>query len=251
MSGSEAKTAPRRIAVIGAMDEEVAEFLAHAHAVRVTERPHFKVHEGELCGVPVLIVKCGVGKVFAAMITQHLIDRYAPTAVISTGVAGGLSPALSIGDVVVSRDCLHHDMDARALGFARGHIPYSDLRFFEADTALAEKALTTRLESGHKVVLGRILTGDQFIAGARHETHAHLTDELEGDAVDMESAAIAQACFVNATPFLSVRTISDKADGTAHVDFTEFMPVIVRNSFAVVREVLEGMRGIPGRRRGE
>jgi 5'-methylthioadenosine/S-adenosylhomocysteine nucleosidase len=230
-----------RYVIIGAMEEEVAEFLAHARVARVSERPHFKVHEGELFGVQVAIVKCGVGKVFAALITQHLIDRYAPAAVISTGVAGGLSPALSIGDVVASRDCIQHDMDVRALGFVRGHIPYSELRIFWGDESLLKRALGVRLESRHSVVAGRILTGDQFISGERHETHGHLTGELEGDAVDMESAAIAQVCFVNAVPFLSVRTISDKADGTAHVDFNAFLPEVARNSFDVVRGILSGV----------
>jgi 5'-methylthioadenosine/S-adenosylhomocysteine nucleosidase len=131
-------------------------------------------------------------------------------------------------------------MDARALGFALGHIPYSDLRFFEADAALTARALSVRLASGHKVVAGRILTGDQFIAGARHETHGHLTGELEGDAVDMETAAIAQVCRGNGLPFVSVRTISDKADGTAHVDFNAFLPEVARNSFDVVRGILSG-----------
>jgi 5'-methylthioadenosine/S-adenosylhomocysteine nucleosidase len=145
---------------------------------------------------------------------------------------------LSIGDVVVSRDCIHHDMDVRALGFVRGHIPFTDFRIFWGDEALLKKALSARLESGHRVAAGRILTGDQFISGARHETHGHLTDELEGDAVDMESAAIAQACFVNEIPFLSVRTLSDKADGTAHADFNAFLPEVVRNSFSVVRKIL-------------
>jgi 5'-methylthioadenosine/S-adenosylhomocysteine nucleosidase len=142
------------------MEEEVAEFLAHAEDVRESGSGAFRVHLAALSGVPAVIVKCGVGKVFAAMIAQHIIDRYSPEALISTGVAGGLSPALSIGDVVVSRDCAHHDMDARALGFALGHIPYSDLRFFEADAALTARALSVRLASGHKVVAGRILTGD-------------------------------------------------------------------------------------------
>ena len=227
------------IAIIGAMQEEVAEFLAHATVTRTVEKPHFKVHEAELFGVPVVIVKCGVGKVFAALITQYLADHYPLSGVISTGVAGGLSDNLSIGDVVVSRDCIHHDMDVRALGFVRGHIPFTDFRIFWGDEALMAKALETQLESGHKVAAGRILTGDQFISGARHETHGHLTDELEGDAVDMESAAIAQVCFINGIPFLSVRTLSDKADGTAHVDFNAFLPEIVRNSFSVVKGILK------------
>jgi adenosylhomocysteine nucleosidase len=231
-----------RICIIGAMDEEVHEFLSHSEISKTLERRHFRVHEAVLFGVPVAIIKCGVGKVFAALITQHVIDAYSPSAVISTGVAGAVSSSLKIGDVVVSRDCIHHDLDVRALGFERGQIPYSDFRFFPADPDLARAALATRLESGHKTVSGRILTGDQFISGDRGESHAYLTEELQGDAVDMESAAIAQVCFVNETPFVSVRTISDYADGTAHVDFNQFLPEVARNSFAVVRQVLEGMK---------
>jgi 5'-methylthioadenosine/S-adenosylhomocysteine nucleosidase len=231
------------IVVIGAMDEEVREFLAHAEAVRVTERGAFRAHVAELCGVPVAIVKCGVGKVFAAMITQHVIDAYSPVAVISTGVAGGLSPGLSIGDVVVSRDCAHHDLDARVLGFPRGHIPYSDLRYFTADERLVHLAVTANLGTrSHKVVLGRILTGDQFIHGDRAATHGHLTEELEGDAVDMESAAIAQACHVNRVPFVSVRTLSDMADGSAVADFSKFLPEVASNSFHVVKSILDGLK---------
>jgi len=227
--------------IIGAMVEEVEEFLAHAQVTRVVDRGAFHVHEAVLCGVPVAIIKCGVGKVFAAMITQHVIDAYAPLAVISTGVAGGLSPRLSIGDVVVSRDCIHHDLDTRALGFPRGRIPYTDYRFFAGDDALVNRAVATDLtDHGHKVVAGRIVTGDQFIHGDRSTTHAYLTEELEGDAVDMESAAIAQVCTVNKTPFVSVRTLSDMADGSADVDYMKFLPEVARNSFKVAKRVLEG-----------
>lgn len=233
----------RRHVIIGAMVEEVEEFLAHAAVDRVVDRGAFHVHEAVLCGVPVAIIKCGVGKVFAAMITQHVIDAYSPAAVISTGVAGGLSKNLSIGDVVVSRDCVHHDLDTRALGFPRGHIPYTDLRFFTADEDLVRLALSADLENRrHKAVAGRIVTGDQFIYGDRAATHGYLTEELEGDAVDMESAAIAQVCRVNGTPFVSVRTLSDMADGSAHVDYVQFLPEVANNSFHIVKAVLEGVR---------
>ncbi len=144
-----------------------------------------------------------------------------------------------IGDVVVSADCVQHDMDARALGFERGRIPYTDSKFFKADEGLAAMALSARLESReNKVVAGRILTGDQFISGIRGESHDFLTTELGGDAIDMESAAIAQVCSVNETPFVSVRTISDYADSTAHVDFNTFLPIVASNSFQIVKQIL-------------
>jgi adenosylhomocysteine nucleosidase len=144
--------------------------------------------------------------------------------------------------VVISRDCLHHDLDTSALGFPRGHIPYTDLRFFTGDETLVRLAASADLgATRHKVVAGRILTGDQFIHGNRAATHAYLTEELTGDAVDMESAAIAQVCAVNKTPFVSVRTLSDMADGSANVDYVKFLPEVANNSFHIVKRILESV----------
>ena len=230
-----------RICIIGAMDEEIQEFLFHAKVSKTVEWKMFRIYEATLFNVPVVVMKCGVGKVFASLITQHVIDEYCPSCVISTGVAGALSKTLRIGDVVVSRDSAQHDMDARALGFARGNIPYTDLRFFKADEKLGALALSADLESEHKIVPGRILSGDQFISVDHVESHRFLTEEFVGDAVDMETAAIAQVCLINETPFVSVRTISDYADHSAHIDFTKFLPVIASNSFHIIRKMLLGV----------
>jgi len=230
-----------KVCVIGAMDEEIREFLSHGKILKTVERKTFCVHEVSLFDFSVIVVKCGIGKVFAALITQYVLGEYGPAAVISTGVAGALSAKLRIGDVVVSEDCGQHDMDATALGFERGRIPYTDFRFFKADRELIRFALSADLESkDHKVVSGRILTGDQFMTGVRGESHRFLTEELGGDAIDMESAAIAQVCCVNETPFVSVRTISDYADSQAHLDFNQFLPLIAHNSFRIVKRILEG-----------
>ena len=229
------------VCIIGAMDEEITEFLSHAKGSKVVQRKSIQLHEASLFDVPVIVVKCGVGKVFAALITQLVIDEYHPSAIISTGVAGALSSVLAIGDVVVSSDCAQHDMDVRALGFERGHIPFTDLRFFQADEKLAGLALSADLESReHKIVSGRILTGDQFISADHWESHRYLKDELKGDACDMETAAIAQVCTVNEVPFVSIRTISDHADHSAHIDFNKFLPVVASNSFHIVKQVLKG-----------
>ncbi len=231
--------APSVVCILGAMEEEMREFFSQAVITNVVRHQAFTIHEGTLFGVAAVMVKCGVGKVFASLITQSLIDAYRPSAIISTGVAGALSENLRIGDVVVSRDCVQHDMDARAIGFERGRIPYTDYRFFAADEKLVQRALSCRLESArHQIVAGRIVTGDQFIAGARGEVLRYLTAELNGDAVDMESAAIAQVCCVNATPFVSIRTLSDNADHSAHLDFHKFLPLVAQNSFHIVKHLL-------------
>jgi 5'-methylthioadenosine/S-adenosylhomocysteine nucleosidase len=225
------------IGIMGAMDEEITEFLAHAELIERTEWHGFTFYRIRMEGRNAVLVKSGIGKVFSALVSQHLIDLYAPSALIFTGVAGSLNPAYDIGDVVISRDCIQHDVDGRALGFARGTLLYTDLKVFGADPVLAAAALSAVAE-GHRIHSGRILTGDQFMTRDEIDHHRYLIEELRGDAVEMEGGAMAQVCAVNGVPFVVVRTISDKADGDAVQDFNRFLPVIARNSFAIVRHIL-------------
>lgn len=236
---SPGKTAP--IAILGAMDAEIAEFLAHSEVLRREEWNGFAFHVIRLEGREAVLAKCGVGKVFAALVSQHLIDAYAPSRMLFTGVAGALNPAYEIGDVVVSRDCMQHDVDGRALGFARGNLLYTDLKIFAADGTLARLAAAAPA-TGHRVHLGRILTGDQFMNRDEINHHRYLMEEMAGDAVEMEGGAMAQVCAVNRVPFVVVRTVSDRADGDAVHDFNRFLPVVAHNSFAIVRHVLANLR---------
>jgi 5'-methylthioadenosine/S-adenosylhomocysteine nucleosidase len=226
-----------RVGILGAMDAEIAEFLDHAEVLERIEWRGFVFHRLRLRGREVILVKSGIGKVFSALVSQHLIDTYLPTAMFFTGVAGALNPGYAIGDVVVSRDCLQHDVDGRALGFPRGNLLYTDLKIFTAEDALVQAALTARTD-GHKIHAGRILTGDQFMTRGEINQHHYLLDELAGDAVEMEGGAMAQVCAVNGLPFVVIRTISDRADGDAIHDFNRFLPVVARNSFAIVDHIL-------------
>ena len=222
------------------MDAEIAAFLAHAESITTESWHGFEFHSARMEGRDEVLVKCGIGKVFAALVSQRLIDVYAPSRLIFTGVAGSLNPAYAIGDVVVSGDCAQHDVDGGALGFERGNLLYTDLRFFTADPELARLALAAPA-NGHRIHSGRILTGDQFMTRDEINHHRYLMEELAGDAVEMEGAALAQVCAVNKLPFVVVRTISDKADGDAVHDFTKFLPVIVNNSYAIVRHILANL----------
>lgn len=223
-------------AIIGAMDAEIEEYLRHIEDEKIHLWHDFTFYEGRLYSHPVVVVKSGIGKVFAAMITQHLIDCYTPTHVIFTGVAGALNPGYEIGDVVLSSDCVQHDMDVSTLGFERGRIPYTDYQFFSADPTLID--LAKQAEVNHPIHIGRILTGDQFFTQKKLRETAYLTQELKGDAIKMEGAAVGQVCALNKIPFLIVRTISDKADEQAPVNFTEFLPEIARNSYSIVDYIL-------------
>lgn len=227
----------KSFAIIGAMDIEIEEYLRHLENPKRTDRSGFSFYEGILSGKRVIVVKSGVGKVFAAMITQHLIDCYNPGYLIFTGVAGALNPKYNIGDVVVARQCLQHDMDVTAMGFARGAIPFTEYRVFKADEKLKNLALSAVID--HTIHLGNILTGDQFVNTSNLSEYNYLTEELEGDAVEMEGAAAGQVCTVNNIPFLIVRTISDKANEEAAADFENLLPEIANNSFRIVSHILK------------
>ncbi len=224
-------------AVLGAMDAEIAEILRHGVEDGREAWAGLNFHFVRLWGRELIVARCGVGKVFAAMAAQHLIDRYAPPRIIFTGVAGALAPDLEIGDVVVSRDLVQHDIDGRPLGFERGHLVFTEHFAFTADPELREAALQAELE-GPSLREGRILTGDQFLTRLDRDAHAYLTEELAGDVVEMEGAALAQVCALNGVPFLVVRTVSDRADGQAVKDFNAFLPVVAHNSFAVLKAIL-------------
>lgn len=225
------------IGIIGSMDPEIERYLESSEVLQNISWNEFTFRRAELFGQKTVIVKSGIGKVFAAMVCERLIDEFDPQAVIFTGVAGALNKGLDIGDVVLSKSCIQHDIDAQALGFMRGAIPYTEHRVFEADENLLSIARQTRLR-GKKIIEGRILTGDQFITKKDMRDHEYLIDELKGDAIEMEGGSIAQVCTLNKVPFLIVRTVSDKADGTAVEDFNKFLPVVARNSFNVVKNIL-------------
>ncbi len=226
------------IAIIGAMDEEIEVFKSQLEGIKEESWHEFVFYQGKLWGREVVLVKCGIGKVFAAMVTQHLLDTYEPKQVIFTGVAGGLNLDYRIGDVVVAKDTIQHDLDARVMNYERGQVPGSSYKEFVCDEGLVSKAMEVKLENA-QVYLGRILSGDQFISESHRPEYSYLTKELNGDAVEMEGAAVGQVCTVNGVPFVIIRTISDQANGEAPVAYEQFMPQVAANSEVIVRQLVE------------
>ena len=170
----------RKPAIIGAMDSEIAMYLEHGEVLQEHSWHEFTFYEMNLNGTPCIVSKSGIGKVLAAMTCQHLIDKFEPSEIIFTGVAGALNTKLDIGDVIVSRDCMQHDIDGRALGFPRGTILFSDKSLFNADERLHDIAMSAYVD-GHEIYSGRILTGDQFFTHKDIEEHSYLYDEMNGD----------------------------------------------------------------------
>jgi len=227
------------IGIMGALDAEIEEYVKNAVIVEKKEWSDFVFYEARLFGKEAVIVKSGAGKVFSSMVCQKMIDEYGPERIIFTGVGGALNRELDIGDVVVSKDCIQHDMDGRALGFGRGRIVFTDYRIFTADVKMKNMALQSKINN--RLIEGRILTGDQFIVRGGNIEYDYLTEELKGDVADMEGAAVGQVCALNKIPFVLVRTISDKAEGNAGEDFESFLPVVAKNSYSVVKTIIQNI----------
>lgn len=228
------------IGIIGAMKEEIELLLEHLEEKQTEQHAGMTYYKGRFQGHKAVITKSGVGKVNAAVCTQVLIDRFGVDAIIFTGVAGAVDPQLNIGDIVVSTSCLQHDVDVTALGFPRGTIPYQEVSEYPSDERLVKLAQ----EAGRKVypgrcLTGKVLSGDQFIAD-RAAVKA-LYEDLGGACTEMEGAAVAQVCYMNRIPHVIIRSMSDKADGSAHVNFEEFTVEAANRSFAIVKEMMQGL----------
>lgn len=229
-----------KLGLIGAMNEEIELLVKHIDNIKETTKAGITYREGRFFGKDVVVCRSGVGKVNAAVCTQILLDTYGVDAIVFTGVAGALDPELDIGDIVVSTECMQHDMDVTALGFARGIIPYEATSVFVADAGLQRLAYeaSERLFPG-KAKQGRVLSGDQFVAS--RETVRQLHEELQGVCTEMEGASVAQVCSMNGVPYVVIRSMSDKADGSAHVNFAEFTVKASENSYRIVEELVKGL----------
>ncbi|HAQ06027.1 MAG TPA: 5'-methylthioadenosine/adenosylhomocysteine nucleosidase [Bacillus bacterium] len=228
-----------RIAIIGAMDEEIQHILDGMNKYEQQRKAGISFYIGTFNDYEIVLCKSGVGKVNASVCTQILIDEFEASHIIFTGVAGAVNPDLKIGDIVVSIDCLQHDMDATALGFKLGEIPYSEVSVFKADSKLVDLAISASKETvqGKKIMSGRILSGDQFIADREKVKFLH--EELQGYCTEMEGAAVGQVCSMNAIPFVIIRSMSDQADGSADVNFMEFTKLASQNSYEIVNEMIK------------
>lgn len=227
------------IGVIGAMDEEVISLKRKVEVTQQKEIAGMTFFVGTIQEKEVVLVRCGIGKVNAAVCTQILIDLFNVEYIINTGVAGALNPVLNIGDIVVSSDTVEHDMDASAVGNPRGEIPRMQKTYFEADAKLIEvsQKAAKKLKGNHKVYVGRIASGDQFICSMRVKEDIYTT--FTAYCAEMEGAAIAHTCYLNQIPFVVIRAISDKADQSADVNFEEFTEVAARNASKMIESILE------------
>lgn len=226
------------IGIIGAMEQEVALLKQQLQAVETTKIAQFEFHRGQLNGSDVVLVQSGIGKVTAAIATTLLIQLFKPSCVINTGSAGGFDPELNVGDIVISTEVRHHDVDVTAFGYEPGQVPRLPAAFTAHPTLIAAADRSIASLGFCKTKHGLITTGDVFMCDPERvaKTRATFPTML---AVEMEGAAIAQTCFQLETPFVVIRSLSDIAGKESPSSFEAYLEVASRNSCAMVLELIK------------
>ncbi|WP_096153270.1 MULTISPECIES: 5'-methylthioadenosine/S-adenosylhomocysteine nucleosidase [Bacillus] len=225
------------IAIIGAMEEEVTILRDKLEDKTTTVVAGCEYYTGTINGASVILGKSGIGKVNAALSTALLLERFSPDVVINTGSAGGFLSTLNVGDVVISSEVRHHDVDVTAFGYEYGQVPGMPAAF-TADGKLIEVAKKAAENvQGMQIVEGLIATGDSFMNDpVRVEYVREKMPELY--AAEMEAAAIAQVCHSFNTPFVVIRALSDIAGKESNVSFEQFLVKAAENSSQLIENML-------------
>ncbi|MEI0486171.1 5'-methylthioadenosine/adenosylhomocysteine nucleosidase [Brachyspira intermedia] len=234
----------KRIAIIGAMDSEITNFKGMIENIEEIEIANITYYKGRLCGKNVVLLKSGIGKVNAAIATTIAIERFNVEKIIFTGVAGSGNPDYDISDIVISKDLIEHDFDTSALDgdeltvLVKGY----DKNYYPADASLIElaKESAQKVIKENKIYVDTIATGDQFVGDNNKVKQIH--NKFKAGAIEMEGAAVAHAALMYKVPFVVIRSLSDKADSDAVVDFPKFVVKSAQNSMKIVVEMLENMK---------
>lgn len=228
-----------KIGIIGAMDEEIEILKGFMEIDDEVNIAGMIFYTGKLQNKNVILVRSGIGKVNAAVCTQVLVSNFNVSRIINTGVGGAIHEDLDVGDIVISSDVIEHDFDATSFGHNLGEIPRMDTYIFEADKNLIDIAFKASKNETvkHKTMIGRILSGDVFVACPNKKEF--LWRNFEGYCTEMEGAAIGHTSYLNNIPFVIIRAISDKADGTAHTNFNEFVLEAAKNSSNIVKNIIK------------
>ncbi len=226
------------VGIIGAMEVEVELLIRDIKEVEEIKYSGITFYKGYIEDKKVIVSQCGIGKVNSAMCTQIMITKFLVDKIINTGVAGAIENSLNIYDVVIGKTMIQYDFDLTIFGRKLGHIPNMESEKIEGTKVLVEKAYESakKVIGDNRVRKGTIVTGDKFINGK--EEKEMLQKQLNGTCGEMESGAIAQVCILNKIDYVIIRAISDKANDTAFVDFDEFVGNASKDSYKIVRELL-------------
>lgn len=218
------------IGVIGAMEEEVGEIKSKIEVIAIKNMINTDFYIGKMNNNNIVVARCGIGKVNAAICTQVLIDIFAVDVVLNTGVAGAVKGNINIGDIVISEDVAYHDFFVNEPGV----IPRMEESFFKGEEDLINlaKEACEEVLVNNKYYVDRIATGDFFISSKKAKDE--IFSNVRGACVDMESCAIGQTCYLNKIPFLIIRSISDNADDNASISFDKFVKVAAKKSSDII-----------------
>ena len=223
------------IGIIGAVIEEAEAIKKEIKDIKSTVINGISFFTGKFNDKDVVFVQSGIGKVNAAITATLLIEKFEVNKVIFSGVAGSLDEKLKIGDVVIGRDIVQHDVDATAFGYKMGPIPQMKEWAFESDKELIEKTGTIS-DFDHHIFYGRILTGDQFVS--KKDLKIQLGKDFEALCVDMESGAVAQVCTRLGVKFLIIRSISDSITDESDMEYETFVKLAAENSKKILKQVI-------------
>lgn len=225
------------IGIIGALEAEVREIISRLENESVETVGSMEFHIGQLYGKNLVVARCGVGKVFAAICAEAMIIKYSPSLVINSGVAGALDKTLRPLDVVFADKLVQHDMDTSPIGDPVGLISGINKVYFDSDKRAVDILSETAENMGINYLVGTVATGDKFIS--KKSDKEIITDRFGAAACEMEGGAIAHTAFVNSTSFVVVRAISDSADGDASMNYAEFLPRAAKTSTALTLALIE------------
>lgn len=225
------------IGIIGAMDIEVEKIKNLAQNVHEEKISGITYLLGELYGKPIVVAKCGIGKVFSAVCTQTMILSYKPQLIINIGVAGGLDERLGIGDIVIADSVVQHDMDTTPLGEPAGFLSEIGLVKIPADEVISQKLKKAAEKSGLRCITGTVASGDVFVSTA--DRKQFIKETFNAAACEMEGASIGTVCYINNVPFGILRAISDGANDDAGMDFPTFAKSSSENSARVIESFIK------------
>ncbi|MFK5938065.1 MAG: 5'-methylthioadenosine/adenosylhomocysteine nucleosidase [Sulfurimonas sp.] len=225
-----------KIAIMGAMPEEIAPILEKLGEYKTTEYAGNKYYEATYNGVELVIAYSKIGKVFSTLTAATMIEHFGAKKLLFSGVAGAISPKLKVGDLIVATKLSQHDLDITAFGHPFGYVPEGAV-YVEADKEMIELSKAVASEMGKSVVEGIIATGDQFVAN--EERKNWIGKEFNADALEMEGASVGVVCDALGVPFFILRAISDAADMDASFSFDEFLQTSAVESAEFVMKMVD------------
>ena len=225
------------IGIIGAMADEVAGITARLDGRQTEVVSGIEFNTGILFGKRVVVAKCGIGKVFAAICAEAMILKYNPKLVVNTGVGGALDKSLKPLDMVFATGLVQHDMDTSALGDPVGMVSGINKVYFYTDPIAVSVLTAAADELGVSYMLGTVASGDKFVALAKEKTD--IASTFSAVCCEMEGAAIAHTAFVNGTQFVVLRAISDSLEGNASMEYSAFLPKAAEISTKLALALIE------------